>query len=110
MSAPEARLLGDAAAERFRVNALAVLSSAFSVAPALENLAVAVLTLSEDRHARIELAAAARSQLERADGRGGFATQWKENRPRQSARRLSPKGKKRYAEHHTMPSQSGSQI
>lgn len=59
MSAPEDRLIGDAAAERFELEALAVTSAPLTF-PAMESLAVAVLALVRDRAARIELTASER--------------------------------------------------
>lgn len=56
MCAPQDRLIGDPAAERFELNALAVMSAPLTY-PAMETLAAAVIALVRDRAARIELAA-----------------------------------------------------
>lgn len=61
MSAPQDRLLGDEAAERFQLEALAVLSAPLIYGLA-ESLAIGVVALTRDRDARIELART--SQLE----------------------------------------------
>ena len=55
MSAPEDRLLGDAAAERFQMLAAEVFSCSQQPAPVLEELSAAVIALCQDRAARMEL-------------------------------------------------------
>lgn len=60
MCAPQDRLVGDTAAERFELEALAVMSAPLTY-PAMETLAAGVLALVRDRAARIELAAMNRS-------------------------------------------------
>ena len=55
MSSPHDRLLGEAAAERLHLEASAILSGPTTL-PMLESMAAAVVTLSRDRQARIELA------------------------------------------------------
>lgn len=54
---PHDRLLGDAAVQRFHVEAIAVLAAPTTL-PTLQSLAAAVLLLTEDRQARQELAIA----------------------------------------------------
>lgn len=58
MSAPETRLIGDMAAEKFATQAAAVLSAPETM-PALTELAAAVALLVRDRQARMELACGA---------------------------------------------------
>ena len=58
MSAPQDRLIGDAAAERFQMLAAEVFSCSQQPAPILEELAGAVIALCRDRAARAELQAA----------------------------------------------------
>ena len=58
MSAPETRLLGDAAAEKFELAALAHLATAPGCYREVEDLSLAVVALCRDRSARIELSAA----------------------------------------------------
>ena len=55
MSAPESRLIGDVAAEKFELAAAAVLAAP-EVMPCLTSLAAAVVFLVRDRQARQELA------------------------------------------------------
>lgn len=55
MSAPEERLLGDAAADRFQLLATAVFSCGQEPAPILEELSAAVIALCLDRAARMEM-------------------------------------------------------
>lgn len=54
MSAPEDRLLSDVAVERFAIEASAVLAGP-STWPVLEHMATAVIALTRDRSARLEL-------------------------------------------------------
>lgn len=58
MSAPQDRLLTDAAAERLELEALSVMGAPLSF-PAMESLAAGVLALVRDRQARVELAVSA---------------------------------------------------
>jgi hypothetical protein len=61
MCAPHDRLIGDTAAERFELDALAVMSAPLTY-PTMEFLAAAVVALVRDRAARIELAALERTR------------------------------------------------
>ena len=62
MSAPKDRLIGDAAAERFEIEALAVMEAPPLISGAAPSLAIAVVALARDRQARIELSAAGACQ------------------------------------------------
>lgn len=57
MSSPVDRLVGDDAAERFEIEALAVMEAAPLISGPTHSLALAVVALARDRQARIELAA-----------------------------------------------------
>ena len=62
MSAPSDRLLGDDAAQRFELEALALLSAVPLLMPVVERLALAVVALTRDRQARLELATICREE------------------------------------------------
>jgi hypothetical protein len=62
VSAPMDRLIGDAAAERYEIEALAVMEAAPLLSEPVHSLAVSVVALARDRQARIELAAAGACQ------------------------------------------------
>ena len=57
LSAPESRLVGDAAAQSFEIDARALLACSPFTTPAVEARAAAVVLLLEDRQARIEMEA-----------------------------------------------------
>lgn len=57
VSAPMDRLIGDAAAKRFGIEALAVMHAAPLMSGPAHSLAVAVVALARDRPARLEIAA-----------------------------------------------------
>lgn len=58
MSSPGDRLVGDEAAQRFEIEAFAIMACP-QVLPQLQDLAAAVILLCRDRQARQELSAAA---------------------------------------------------
>jgi hypothetical protein len=62
MSAPQDRLIGDVAAQRFEIEALAVIEAAPLLAGPAHSLALAVVALARDRQARIEITAAGACQ------------------------------------------------
>ena len=55
MKAPINRLIGDAAAQRFEIEALAFMQAAPLMSGPAHSLAIAVVALARDRQARIEL-------------------------------------------------------
>ena len=61
LSATADRLIGDAAAQRFEIEALSVLEAAPLLSGPVHTLALAVVALARDRSARLEIAAVERA-------------------------------------------------
>jgi hypothetical protein len=63
VSAPMDRLIGDDAAERFEMEALAIMEAAPLISGPTHSLALAVVALARDRQARIEIAASGNTAI-----------------------------------------------